>query len=95
MNIPEKVVVGGYTYPVKMVEVVNRSYPERIGEINSMKQEILIDKNLTTEQKESVFLHEVLHAIVWMMCIGLEENQIMQLERGLYMVLKENDLLKE
>lgn len=95
MIIPDTVNIGGFTYTVDFVEVVNREKPERIGQIDYVKQEIRIDESLTDEQKVSVFFHEVLHAIDQMMCIDLEEKQIVQLERGLYMVLKENDLLKE
>lgn len=96
MEIPSQLKVGPFVYQVKQVEVVNKDRPELIGEVKHEAQKvILVDNSLDLDKKQSVFLHELIHCVDVFMRIGLEEKQVEQLEHGLYMVLKDNGLLKD
>lgn len=96
MEIPSQVKIGPFVYQVKQVELVSKDRPELIGEVkHDVQQVILIDNSLNPDKKQSVFLHELIHCVDVLMRIGLEEKQVEQLENGLYMVLKDNDLLKD
>lgn len=96
MKIPEKVVVGSFTYKVSLVDIVNREHPELIGEVNhNTNKEIRLQKDLDQDKLESVFIHELLHCMDVFMRLGLSEEQIERLEGAVYMVLKQNNLLRE
>jgi len=51
--------------------------------------------DLDRDKMESVFLHELIHCIDTIFRVGLTEEQVNQLEAGLYMVLKQNNFLRE
>lgn len=96
MKIPEKVVVGPFTYKVSLVDIVNREHPELIGEVNhNTNKEIRLQKDLDQDKLESVFIHELLHCMDVFMRLGLSEEQTERLEGAVYMVLKQNNLLRE
>jgi len=96
MKIPDEVKVGPFTYKVSLVDIVNREQPELIGEVNhSINKEIRLQKNLDQDKLESVFIHELLHCMDVFMRLGLSEEQVERLEGAIYMVLKQNNLLRE
>ncbi len=96
MKIPSEVKVGPFTYKVRLVDIVNRERPELIGEVShETNKEIRLQKALDQDKLESVFIHELLHCIDVFMRLGLTEEQVNQLEAGLYMVLKQNNFLRE
>jgi len=96
MKIPEKIMIGPFTYKVSLVDIVNRGRPELIGEVeHNTNKEIRLQKALDQDKLESVFIHELLHCINVFMYLGLSEEQIERLENALYMVLKQNNLLRE
>lgn len=96
MKIPETVKVGPFTYKVSLVDIVNRYKPERIGEVeHDVNKEIRIQKDLDRDKLESVFIHELLHCTDVFMHLGLSEEQVERLEGAVYMVLRQNDLLRE
>jgi predicted Zn-dependent protease with MMP-like domain len=96
MKIPETVKVGPFTYKVSLVDIVNRDRPELIGEVaHCINKEIRLQKDLDQDKMESVFIHELLHCVDVFMHLGLSEEQVERLEGAVYMVLKQNDLLRE
>lgn len=96
MKIPEKVTVGPFTYKVSLVDIVNREKPDRIGEVDHCtNKEIRLQKDLDQDKLESVFIHELLHGMDAFMHLGLTEEQVNRLEGAVYMVLKQNNLLRE
>jgi Zn-dependent peptidase ImmA (M78 family) len=62
------------------------------GLCDSTKNEISINKNLPTENKEETLLHEIIHNISDNVAIGLTEEQTQALGSCLYSVLKDNDI---
>lgn len=96
MKIPETVKVGPFAYRVSLVDIVNRDLPDRIGEVSHcINKEIRLRKDLDQDKLESVFIHELLHCTDVFMHLGLNEEQVERLEGAVYMVLKQNDLLRE
>lgn len=96
MKIPETVVVGPFIYKVSLVDIVNREKPDLIGEaVHCSDKEIRLQKDLDQDKLESVFIHELLHCMDVFMCLGLSEEQVERLEGAVYMVLKQNNLLRE
>ena len=74
MKIPEKVIVGPFTYKVSLVETVDRERPELIGCVEgSVIKEIRLQRNLDQDKLESVFIHELLHCMDYFMRLGLTE----------------------
>ena len=96
MKIPEEVKIGPFTYKVRLVDIVNRERPELIGEVShDTNKEIRLQKALDQDKLESVFIHELLHCMDVFMRLGLTEKQVERLEGAIYMVLKQNNLLRE
>jgi len=96
MKIPEEVKIGPFTYKVRLVDIVNRERPELIGEAShEINKEIRLQKALDQDKLESVFIHELLHCMDVFMRLGLSEEQVERLEGAVYMVLKQNNLLRE
>jgi len=93
MKIPRQIKIGGHIYEVR-VEAGRDIGSPNCGTCQPAQNKIYIDITQPLTQQESTLLHEVIEAINWQQKIGLEENQICQLETGLYQVLKDNKLLK-
>lgn len=98
MKIPEKINISGIEYEVIKTEgplVVDGD--QVYGMIDYNNRKIKLDTNIQDEQGvKSTFIHEVLHGIVFDRQIDWkndgEETIIEQLSRGLYSILKDNDL---
>ena len=96
MKIPSEVKVGPYIYKVSIVDIVDKNNPEYIGTAqHDYDKEIRLCSDLDRDKMESVFLHELIHCVDAIFRIGLTEEQVHQLEAGLYMVLKQNNFLRE
>ncbi|NPV80730.1 MAG: hypothetical protein HPY52_10720 [Firmicutes bacterium] len=93
MKIPDKVKIGPFVYIIERPEIVDRYERELIGQCDHQAGIIRIERALTGSKAEETLLHEILHAVTMFMCLDLSEKQISQLSNGLYMVLKENNLL--
>lgn len=101
MTIPEKVKILGFEWTIKTDKhVANEG--QCYGSTHHSSQTIFLEPDLSQQHREQVFLHEMLHAIFWQMGLGkedkippgLEEKIVSALSSGLYVVLKDNDLLK-
>jgi len=60
------------------------------GKTFFLTQEIKIAANLSSQQKTSTTLHEILHVINESMRLDLTENTICRLETGLFQTLVQN-----
>ena len=98
MIIPAKVNIGGIIYDVNVISgKTNNTLHERdyFGNIDYEKCIITIDSDLNYQQIEMTLMHEIMHGIANHFGIKVEEEDIDRLARGIYMVLRENKLLKE
>lgn len=88
--IPDMIRVFYWEIPVLIVDKINEvddlglsEFEERVIKLKRQQEDIL-----------STFYHEILEFINHFMQIGLRHKQIIQLEHGLFRVLKENGLMK-
>ena len=97
MNIPKSIKVAGFVYEV---ELINKPFANNQAQFCD-GQHIPTDLKikLCTEGKKSyvdtVFLHELIHAIIYSYCSGIlpddtEENFTEQFAKGLYQVIVDN-----
>lgn len=61
MNIPETVKIGGYIITVLRRKGVMEERGN-LGEYHHITQELWIDEELTEQQAEEIFIHEILEA---------------------------------
>ena len=83
-----QVKIAGVTYPIeytKQMDVENA-----IAYIDFNNQIIKIDANYTIEMQKAALLHEVIHGVSYGYNVGLSEEQVEKLARGLYATLKDN-----
>lgn len=70
MNIPEQINILGLTYTIKDYEPID--FGERIyGLIDNNEQTITLDKTMSQEKREQVFIHEFVHGALWQ----LQQNE--------------------
>lgn len=98
MKIPDKIKISGIEYEVMKTDgplVLDGT--QAYGLIDYNNRIIKIDTKLQDKQGvENTFIHEVLHGIAFDRQIdweGDEEDVIEQLARGIYSMLKENNLV--
>ncbi len=96
MNITEKVKIGGYMYNVQRpVAPFPSADCSNVcdGEHNFPQQLIKVAFAGTKEYQDTVFLHEICHAIVAVYCNDVgndEEKFVEQFAKGLYQVITDN-----
>lgn len=101
MKIPKSLKVGGHTYSV----TYSKGNDEKKGKdswglTNHEHKNIYIDKDVPESQREETFIHEILHCVThhtkinYEMDDDKEENLVKRIACGLYMVLKDNNLLR-
>lgn len=96
INIPQKIKVSGYDYKVERAErafVSNGSACDGLHDFS--KQEIVVACEGNAAYQQTVFLHELTHAIIQNYCEGImsdydEERFTEQFAKGLYQVIKDN-----
>lgn len=98
MKIPRKVNIGGIIYDVKIISgKANNALQQttNLGNINSEKCLITIEKDVNKQTQEQTFFHEIMHGIEWHFKLDISEENIDRIATGFYQVLRENKLLKE
>lgn len=95
MRIPAAVKIGSFTYDVRRPRMIDRFSPEVDGRCDHHALVIEIEDEIPVVRAEEILLHEMLHAIDVLMCVGLSEDQVTRLSYGLHMALKDNGLLAE
>jgi len=90
LNIPDKIKIGGFDVEVKLKEniVVDRQHG---GEYSPRELTIYLDPALKKRHGE-ILLHEIIEALCDAYDVDIEHHYIMALGRGLYQVLKDNDI---
>lgn len=89
----EFVTILGVPYSVRLVPVISLD-ELTVGQIDYLKQEILILEGLGDDLFQVTLLHEVLHGIFSQLGFDVENNEhlIQALATALYQVLRENKL---
>lgn len=90
MIIPDKVKIGGFDVEIKFKEnlVTDRQHG---GEYSPRELCIYLDPSLEKRHKE-ILLHEIIEALCDAYDLNIDHHHIMALGRGLYQVLKDNDI---
>lgn len=68
--------------------------PETMGETRFDPKQIILKKGYSDKETVHTYLHECLHALSHEFDIGLTEEQVKSFEKGLYYILKSNNLFK-
>jgi len=94
MNIPDKVKIAGITYKVIQGYDFDGSKCDLCGEVNNVKNEIRLGRMENSREKiESVFIHELFHAIDHVYNNdNLHEEVIDRIGQGFYQVFKDNKI---
>lgn len=87
-NPPLKIDILGKKFTVKILGPSDEDYND--GHMNLANQEIGIRLQPANDYNQDTGLHEVIHAVDEILCIGLKEKQVHQLAAGLIAVLKHN-----
>jgi len=93
--MPDKVKIGGITYPVSFNKDNELICGNLDGEIRYTTPEIVLKSTLTGDYKEQVFLHEVIHGTFNAMGrsdLRIDEVLVESLSQMLYQVLKDNKI---
>ena len=95
MIIPNKVKVGGYVYDVLRPRdpFINNGV-ECDGLHDFSRATIKVTESGILDYQKTVFLHELIHAIIEVYCPGigdeLDETLAQQLSKGIYQVIVDN-----
>lgn len=91
MELPEFLKIGAMTYSVRIDGEL--AHEKRLfGELNPIKQEIVITGGTTPEQQGETLLHEIIEAINNHCELGLRHHQIQVLGFMIHQVLRESGL---
>lgn len=93
MRIPKQIKAYGFKYPVIQQKRIKGGF---IGEINHHQQKIKLVNNgkYSKRIREESLLHELIHLVHNQEGIKMKEGEVDHLSKGLYHVLKDNNLLK-
>jgi len=95
VEIPKRVKIGPYWWTVELVDELTHDADRNknlFGQCREGEQKIVINKSLNPDGHFAAFMHELAHAIDFVMMAGLKEKQIDRMATGLAMVLRDNDL---
>ena len=96
MRISETVKVGPFTYTVKFCDILrSNDGQDCYGWTVYHEQHICLWTGAPRQTQETAFIHECLHVIDEVYCLGLEEKQIAVLAPVLLELFRENGLLKD
>lgn len=92
MNIPSKVKVAGYTYDVlRPKDTFFEDAQGLDGSHQACNQCIKVAQVGTDDYQNTVFLHELLHAIIYSYTPDEQDEKFVeQVSKGLYQVIKDN-----
>jgi DNA-directed RNA polymerase delta subunit len=85
MKIPKRLKIGAITYDIRISDKMKYA-----GIILRECNLIKIKKELSKQQREETFFHELVHAINWEM----DEKEVELFAQALYQVFSKNNLLK-
>ncbi|MFP5527735.1 hypothetical protein ACLGL1_04560 [Peptococcus simiae] len=93
----EKIKIGYKDYQIKYLDpkqVLFENGTELIGKIDYNENVIYLSNRYNRDTRNEGLIHEVIHGIDDMYGIGLTEDEVNALGKGIYTVLKDNKLLK-
>ncbi len=101
MTIPPTLKIGGLTWTISFNKDIARE-GNCFGSTHIFSQKINIDPDTPLEHQEEIFIHEIIHALIWTTGLHtvidvdkkLEEQIVSHLSPLLYQVLKDNDMIK-
>lgn len=80
--------IAGVTYAIEYV--YRMDVENAIAYIDFNKQIIKIDARYPPEIQKVSLLHEIIHGVSYGYNVGLSEDQVEKLSRGLYATMKDN-----
>ena len=89
MQIPGKIKIGGFMVDVEFVNNLMTDW-QHSGEYHPRTQTIKIDKDCSEQEREEVFIHEVLEAIKAIYDIPLEHRDLTLIATVLHQIIKDN-----
>jgi hypothetical protein len=91
MKLPERIIVGPYTYTMERVaRLCNADHRRLLGEQDAGAFVIRLDEGLAPQRERVVILHELLHAIEDERTMDFSEEQVNQLAHALANLLLDN-----
>ena len=87
-RIPSRVQIAGVDFKVTPEKGMGRNDARR-GTTSYFDREIRIDPDLSPQEKEQTFIHEVTHAIDDTFDCDLKESQVKRMSHGFYQVLRQ------
>lgn len=92
--VPDKIKIGSINYKVlKTEETLVLNCRECVGTIDYENAEIKLNIKRDPQVIEKTFWHEVIHGIAHDRNIEITEEMVIELENGIYQVLKDNEYI--
>lgn len=96
MRIPDKVKILYKEYGIEEQNNLHDNGGDLYGQIHYLPEKILLNSESSQEQKQATLIHEIVHGLDEMYCIGLKEKQVEKLGNAFYMLICDNpQLFKE
>jgi len=93
-NIPARIKIGKNTYEILWISEFKDK--EQVGESRfSEEKQILIKIGQSNKESVHTYFHEVLHAISEEYSVNLTENQVLNFEKALKDIIRDNNLWKK
>jgi len=93
MKIPERLDILGYEYQVLNEVTHNDSH---YGHAKHKDAKIILysspDYTMPEQIEAETLLHEIIHSIDTALCLDLDENTVTRLSKGLFAVIRQNNL---
>lgn len=95
MRIPDKVKILYKEYDIEEQNNLHNNGGDLYGQIHYLPEKILLNSESSQEQKQATLIHEIIHGLDEMYCIGLKEKQVEKLGNAFYMMVKDNPQMFE
>ena len=96
MKLRKSYHIAGHDYKIlkgtseTLPQLKRKGEKDFAGDCNFEKEELSVNSSHGEDEQFSTFLHEATHVIDKVFNIKLSEEQVMKLERGFFMLLKDN-----
>lgn len=95
MRIPDKVKILYKDYGIEEQNNLHNNCGDLYGQIHYLPEKILLNSESSQEQKQATLIHEIIHGLDEMYCIGLKEKQVEKLGNAFYMLVRDNPQMFE
>lgn len=95
MRIPDKVKILYKDYDIEEKNNLHDNGGDLYGQIHYLPEKILLNSESSQEQKQATLIHEIIHGLDEMYCIGLKEKQVEKLGNAFYMLVRDNPQMFE